>query len=1033
MSTLTRKIRNLSQRALWALRRHGIGVFLYKVGWIIFAHLSTIIKRILRLQVKTQGKRKRSPAISYAEWINQNEPTQEQLDQQCNIAHQFIYRPKISIVLPVYNTPIPFLHDLLRSVTAQTYDQWELCISNGSPANKVLTAELEKYAQNDPRVRITHLNENLGISGNSNKALEMANGEFAALLDHDDTLAPFALYEVVTLLQDFPRSDLIYSDHDYLSTDGENRLSPLFKPDWSPEIMLSANYVTHLTVLRTSLVREVGEFDPATDGAQDWDLFFRVLRKTDRIAHIPKILYHWRETPQSTANNSIAKPYATNAQLKGITRNLETQGLIQVESFFDPKGGIRVKWLFPHEKVSIIILTKGVNQLLKNCIASIIEKTSYYDYEIIIVNNGPQKPEAFPYFKEISTNNKINVLHFDGEFNYSQANNFAVSYAQGKFLLLLNNDIEVISNDWLEEMVMWAGLPEIGAVGAKLIRPNGLIQHAGVIVGMSGFAGHIFADSPENDSGIFGSTQWYRNYSALTAACLMIRKEVYASIGGLNETFVLNGNDVEFGLRLLASGYRLLYNPFVILKHIESATHQGKIPGRDFLTSFIHYKNMLANGDPFFNRNLSYWFSKPTLRSNNETTPMQFAGELITATTSSSIAKDVIDTDYSREAISITKWFDVGYSDIEQSQKIHRDFPGQLDIQSTSWFIPEFNNPYYGGIFTILRFANYLQSKGITNQFLLTGGSNENFIQSKISEAFPALSKSPVIAVFPDDDWKRAPATDATISTLWTTAYYALRFNKTKRKFYFIQDYEPLFYPAGSIYGQVEATYRFGYFGLVNTPSLNEIYQTQYDGIAEYFVPNVDINLFYPDEKKHGNSTKSHFTVFFYGRPGHPRNAFELGAAALKILKQKMGTQLTIVSAGADWNPASYGLEKVVVNLGLLTLSETAALYRTCDVGLGMMFTKHPSYLPFEFMASGCMVVSNKNYATKWLLQDGYNCMLTDTTPHCIAETLEKALLDTNKREQIVKNARQMILTQFADWDTQMEKIWEFMNNPKQH
>ena len=1033
MTIITRLIQKFGtfyQRGAAALRRYGFRVFLYKVSQIVLSRLISITRRIFRAQLSTLAALR--PALSYSDWINKNEPTEEHLTRQRVVSNDFLYRPKISIILPVYNTPLPFLIDLFRSISTQTYDHWELCISNGSPENKDLAAELEKYAQSDVRIRILHLEQNLGISENSNQALTIATGEYIALLDHDDTLSPFALYEVVALLQDYPELDLIYSDHDYLSTDGKTRLRPLFKPDWSPEIMLSANYITHLTVLRTDIVRDIHGFDPLTDGAQDWDLFFRVLSRTNKVAHIPKILYHWRETPQSTANNPDAKPYAASAQLVAITRHLELQGLTQVKSFFDPQGGIRVEWAFTQEKVSIIILARGVNQYLKNCIASILKKTNYPEYEILIINNGPKRPESFPFFAEISNNERIRVLHYEGEFNYSRVNNFAVTHATGKYILLLNDDTEVISNDWLDEMVMWSSRPEIGAVGAKLLRPSGLIQHAGVIVGMGGFAGHIFADTPENSSGIFGSTNWYRDYSALTAACLMIRKDVYDKLGGLSETFLLNGNDVEFGLRLREAGYRLVYNPFAVLKHIESATHQGKIPDRDFRTSFIYYKNILADGDPFFNPNLSYWSSLPTFRSKSDRSPLQFVDEHLVGMSSAKRKKAPLISDYSKEAANITQWFDAGYKDIDQSRKVHDDFPGQLDIQNLSWFIPEFHNAYYGGIFTILRFAEYFYTaKGITSQFLLTGSTDVKNIQKRIGEAFPALSQSPVIAVFPDDDWKRVQATDAVVSTLWTTAYYALRFNKTKRKFYFIQDYEPLFYPAGSIYGQVEATYRFGFFGLINTPGLHEVYKTQYEGVAENFFPNVDVNLFFPDADRKSPSPQNHFTVFFYGRPEHPRNAFELGAAALKKLKQKMGDRLTIISAGADWDPAFYGLENIVLNLGLLTISETAALYRTCDVGLGMMFTKHPSYLPFEFMASGCMVVSNKNAATSWFLQDDFNCMLTDATPACIAETLEEALLNTRKRKQIIKNARQMILDQFSDWDSQMEKIYRFMQNPQ--
>jgi len=1022
------RIRTHYQRGLWIYRRQGFRVFMEKASRLGRAYVIAFFRRIL-------GYRSSIPApspisMTYAEWIMENEPSEAQLLEQRENAKDLSHRPRISIVLPIFNTPIPFLTELVKSVTAQTYDNWELCISNGSPDNTILIDELERYAKTDNRIRVLHLDKNHGISGNTNKALEMAKGEFTALLDHDDTLAPFALFEIVALLQESPELDMIYSDHDYLSTDGKKRLWPLFKPDWSPEIMYSANYITHLTVIRTSLIRQVGGFDQSTDGAQDWDLFFRVVNNTDRIAHISKILYHWRETTQSTANNSHAKPYAASAQLDVISNQLKRKGLTQVESFFDPKGGIHVSWSFPKDKVSIIIPTRGVNKLLKNCISSILDKTAYPDFEILIINNGSKKPHEFPYFEELSTNDRIKILHYEGEFNFSRVNNYAASQARGKFIILLNNDIEILNKDWLDEMVQWASVPEIGAVGAKLLRPNGLIQHAGIIVGMGGFAGHIYADQMDNTSGIFGSTNWYRNFSALTAACLMVRKEVYEEIGGLSEEFLLNGNDVEFGLRLNRVGYRVLYNPFAVLKHVESATHQGKIPIQDFKTSYVHYKNVLDTGDPFFSPNLSCWSTEPVFHSVQEKSASQFMDEYLSAI--SSHVEKPAESDYSKEAINIARWFDLGYSEIEKSRKVHLDHPGLLEINSASWFIPSFANPYYGGIFTILRFANYLKTKhGISQQFLLTSSVEEDVTKRLISSAFPLLSESPVVAVLPDDDWKRVQSTDITFSTLWTTAYYSIRFNKTKRKFYFIQDYEPMFYPAGSIFGQAEATYHFGFYGLINTPGLHEVYRSQYDSPAEFFTPSVDTSIFFPAISRENYFSKNHFTVFFYGRPGHPRNAFELGSEALKKLKHKLGDRLSIVSAGAEWDPADFGLEKVVVNLGVLSLQQTAALYRACDVGLGMMFTKHPSYLPFEFMASGCMVVSNKNSATKWFLQDGYNCMLTDATPTCISETLGRALLDTETRNKIISNAHRMILDHYSDWDLQMEKLYNFIINPQ--
>ncbi len=966
---------------------------------------------------------------SYTTWIAENEPDATQLAKQRQVAKDLVYRPLISIITPVYNVAPEILDETIRSVVDQTYGHWELCLANGNSESTEIRALLEKYVDKDKRIKVLQLEKNLGISGNSNAALTLAIGDFVGLLDHDDLLAPFALYEVVTCFQGDTQFDLIYSDHDYISANEDKRSQPLFKPDWSPEVMFSANYITHFAVIRTELVRQVGGFDSSMDGAQDWDLFFKIAEQTQRIAHIPKVLYHWRESANSTANNSNAKPHAINAQYRTICRHLDSLCIQGATALFDPSGGIRVKWSVPIKKVSIIILTCGANDLLKNCVESILHKTEYPDYEILIVNNGSKEPSEFTYFQEISKEPRVKILHFDGEFNYSRVNNYGVRHCDGEHLLFLNNDTEVISEDWLDEMVMWASQPQIGAVGAKLLRPNGLIQHAGVIIGLGGFAGHIFADAPEFFEGIFGTTQWYRNYSALTAACLMVRRDVFEEVEGFNEEFILNGSDVEFGLKLTKAGFRLVYDPFVRLKHIESATHEGKIPTKDFTTSIIHYKDLLQVGDPYFSPNLSYWNTIPSCKLNGEEDPFQFAIEhLVKVSQENKHQQEINISAYSKESRNISCWFDATIDEINASKEIHQMFPGELDIKSVSWFIPEFHNPYYGGIYTILRFANFLKGqKGVENHFLLVGGSDKKKIEDRIASAFPDLRGSPVNFVTTNNNWEKFDATDAVVATLWTSAYYALKFNKTKRKFYFVQDYEPLFYPAGSAFGQVEATYSFGFYGLANTPSLKDIYEQQYGGVAEYFLPNVDDHIFFPDPTRKFSEHQNKFTLFFYGRPGHPRNGFELGTAAIKKLKEGMGNSLTVLSAGDEWDPDVYGLKGIVTNLGILTLKQTAALYRNCDAGLAMMFTKHPSYLPFEFMASGCLVVTNRNSATQWLLEDGKNCLLTEATPSCIAEVLERGLIGVEERERLVRNAADMITSRFSDWDAQMEKIYHFM------
>jgi O-antigen biosynthesis protein len=458
-----------------------------------------------------------------------------------------------------------------------------------------------------------------------------ASGEFCALLDHDDLLSPDALYEAASFINQNPACDLIYSDHDLLSADGTRRFGPLFKPDWSPEIMLSANYMTHLTVIRTGILKETGGFDPQMDGAQDWDLFLRVSEKTSAIGHIPRILYHWRDLPGSTASDIWQKPLAPLAQLKAIRAHLVRKNLKQPRAFFDPSGFIRVRWQanLPR-KVSIIIPTRGVSDFLRNCLSSIFRLTDYPNYEIILVNNGEISGQDLLFLSQMEKNHPIRRIDNFAPFNYSAANNLGAKAASGDLLLFLNNDTQILDPDWLSELAMWAEREEIGVVGAKLLYLEGTIQHAGVILGLTGFAGHIFSGQPENQWSIFGLAEWYRDVLAVTGACLMVRRDVFIKAGFFNEEFKLCGSDVAFCLRVHELGYRVMIDPFARIRHLESVSRrQTPIPFSDFQVSYRFYQPYIANPDPYFSPNLSFWENRPTLVKASETRPHDFVVDFL--------------------------------------------------------------------------------------------------------------------------------------------------------------------------------------------------------------------------------------------------------------------------------------------------------------------------------------------------------------------------------------------------------------------
>lgn len=604
---------------------------------------SKIKKRIFNASIKDKSK-------PYEVWIQKNEPGELELKRQKELSQQFNYKPLISIITPVYKPPPAILEATIESVIFQTYDNWEMCLADGGSKDKEVRKIIEKFSQKDPRIKVKFLDENLGISGNSNIALNLAKGDFVALLDNDDLLAPFALFEIVKSLNDNRELDLIYSDKDIVSEDGKQRLEPLFKPDWSPEIMLSSNYLTHLCVIRKSLVDEVSGFISETDGAQDWDLFLRVTEKTNKIHHISKVLYHWRESKTSSAlRGTVSKPYISDAQRTVLHNHLQRLGrsadltLIPLSnrkkkrflSLFlgrtaNRLGIWRIKWIIKDKiKISIIIPTKDNLRKLRPCVESILNKSSYQNFEIIIIDTGSKEPENLTYYNQLSKNPKIKIVNYMKSFNYSAVNNLGVKHATGEIVLFLNDDTEVITSDWLEEMAGWIQQEEIGIVGAKLLKPDNTIQHAGVVLGMQGFAGHPFAGASEYCWGPFGSTEWYRDYLAVTGACMMLRKKVFEEVGGFNESFILMGSDVELCLHIWKKGYRVVYTPFAKLLHYEASTRGHDIPIQDFLVSYEHYKPFLNKGDPYFNINLSRWNTIPCIKLPGEKETCEFVHEVL--------------------------------------------------------------------------------------------------------------------------------------------------------------------------------------------------------------------------------------------------------------------------------------------------------------------------------------------------------------------------------------------------------------------
>lgn len=549
--------------------------------------------------------------VPYGPWYEAYVPDEAALEKQRH--HHFEYSPLISVAVPAYRTPEKFLAQMIDSLLAQTYGNWELCIANGSPEDSAMKKVLEEYTKKDSRIRVSELTENKGIAGNTNAALEMAQGEFVGLLDHDDLLAPNALYEIVRALDEDRNLDAVYTDEDKVTTELDEHFQPHLKPDFNLDLLRSNNYICHFFVVRRSIVQKVGGFCQEFDGAQDHDFIFRCIETAEKVGHIPEILYHWRTHKASTADNPASKMYAFDAGKRAIEAHLKRTGTEGIVSHTPDLGFFRVKYPVQGQPlVSVIIPNKDEKETLKACIDSIREKTEYPNYEIIIVENNSTTDEIFQYYKELSQDPRIRLLRWKKEFNYSAINNYGVRHANGEYLLFLNNDVTVITPGWIKELLGVCQRPEVGAAGVKLIYPDNTIQHAGCVIGLGGIAGHMFVDMPANRTGYLHKASILQDMSAVTAACMMMTRTAFEEAGGFTEKLSVAFNDVDLCLKVRKNHKLIVYDPYVQLYHMESKT-RGAEDNKEKVRRFqeeIEYMrcqwiDILKKGDPYYNKNLS--------------------------------------------------------------------------------------------------------------------------------------------------------------------------------------------------------------------------------------------------------------------------------------------------------------------------------------------------------------------------------------------------------------------------------------------
>jgi GT2 family glycosyltransferase/glycosyltransferase involved in cell wall biosynthesis len=942
---------------------------------------------------------------SYKAFLRRHESTPQMLADQRTYSRR-VDNPLHVHVVVAADGESAGLDVTLASLRAQSWQQWTVSVVGGAGSGAA-----------DSDARITHLaGDGRSTAERINSAASETPSDLVVVLRPGDRLRPDCLYHVASSARRDPLVDLITWDDDVC--DGPAILArhtdPRFRPSWSPETLLGANYVGRAFAMRRARFAAIGGMRRQAGAAMHWDLLLRSGLEAERVTRIARVL--------SSVPERRAEPVADGVPM--VQEYLDRAGRPAVaEAVGDV---VRVRWtpqVWP--KVSIVIPTRHNRAMLSTCLPS-LARTDYPDFEVVIVDNGGHSEENEKWYADNDAGLAVDVLWWDvTPFNYSQVNNAAVRRTSGEVLVFLNDDTEVLDDSWLKELVGWAVHPEVGIAGLQLIGPDDRIQHAGVILGLGGFADHVFEGMRPGSETIFGSTDWYRDVLAVTGACCAIERSVYDRLGGFDERFILCGSDVSLGLDATLVGLRNVCSPFAGLRHLESATRGSTVPTADFFASYWRYNPWLFGGDPYFNPNLSLGSRRPALRSPHEPTPQQRVS--VPLGRKFAAFRQRSDAGESRMLADMCRALP---SDQVRTEELHAQNAEPFEVRTINWYIPDIDSPFYGGINSALRIADHLaRTRGVENRFVVWGSPPDHFVRSALAAAFPALADSEI--VFYDGtqaSLDAVPAADAGIATLWVTAYALAHSPNMRRKFYLIQDFEPMFYPASTLYALAEETYRLGLYGLCNTDNLRQIYADDYGGKGMSFAPAVDPKVFHAQDR-HQRTPGSPVTVFVYARPGHWRNCWEMASLALEELKRRLGDRVRIVTAGA-WATGEGG-DNDIKHLGLLDYRATGELYRNSDVGLALTVSKHPSYLPLELMACGVPVVAFDNPWGHWILRDGENSLLAKRTADHLADQLERLCSDQELRERLSSQALKDIAAAHGDWDAALAPIYDYLCDPE--
>lgn len=962
--------------------------------------------------------------------------------------------PKVSIIIPVYNVQQNRFKKTLDSLVNQTFKDFEICISDGGTESTV--DSIIKQYRDKLNIKYNKSEKNLGISENTNSAIRTATGAYICFLDHDDLLYKNAIEESVKKIEE--GYDLVYTDEEIINTNGKT-LNTLCKPDFSLDLLYSQNYICHFTTIRKTIIDRVGQFKSKYDGAQDYDYFLRVVELTNKIGHIPKVLYRWLSTPESTATNSSSKPYAQLAGLNALSDHIKRlYGNKATVSETDNLFVYKVDFNYLQKQlVDIIIPMKDKWPLTKTCIDSILEKTTYNNYQITILNNRSEEPTTIEWLNDIKKNKKVRVLDADFEFNWSKLQNYGINNSKAEVFVFLNNDTIIVDPYWLNVLCNNALRDGVGVVGPLLLYEDGTIQHAGVVVGMNGYADHVYKSCTPTHAGInYISPMVTRNVLSVTGACMAISKKTLKQIGLFNEKFIICGSDVELCIRAYENGLRNIYTPNTKLIHLESKSRSPDIPSIDFKMSQAVYKKYWDAGDPFYNPNLDYHSSTPCLKSRKtkaETTNSIFKKNPKTASlyqkTRNRLKNNKLAVRVYRKIkglnnipISASLTGDEQYLDPEVNQINPIKYTQKSNRTRINILIPSLQQEHiFGGIATAMKFFSEFDKKSFDKRIIVTNAplhdkDLEGFKEYKyLKNNIQSEDRLQIVNISERNSCNLiVKPNDVFIATGWWTAYsiYPIlkwqkehyRQKQSNKLIYFIQDYEPYFYPWSSKQCRAESTYRFDIptIAIFNSKELKDYFENhQYSFHRQYcFGPVLNDKL-----KKHllnDSELERKKQIVIYGRPNTPRNAFGITIEALIKAFEKIDDyeNWTIVSMGEKHMPIRIRKKLFVQSVGKLSLDQYAKTMEESYLGISLMVSPHPSYPPLEMSSFGIKTITNQ-YENKDLSYFNKNIV---SIKNCDANTIAKEIIKyVNNYDKYVKSSTKAINDEYINSSNQFKPI----------